>query len=291
MRSICFFAIAAVCAVCAGCAAFDPQAAHVTKFGPQAVMQQPVDEPDVVSVISSGDQSFDVVRRAGAFEKHESPRDFTKALDEAIAGFYKRGTSEDQRLRRNRVQDRLILASNDGCEAYKTVLKRKQSDRNFEFGTATVLFGAAGAVAQGVTAARNLAALAGATGGIRAEYNRDFFADVAAHVITKGINSRRKEILGAITTGQGKPVADYSLEAALADVVTYHGACSLVGGLEQADGAISKLDTNVGLDALKATVAATTDTRGSIGAVKSHSGAGASDVDPGTDATKSQPGK
>jgi hypothetical protein len=44
----------------------------------------------------------------------------------------------------------------------------------------------------------------------------------------------------------------YSLESALADVVTYHGACSLVGGLEYAEGAISKLDgTPVGLDPLK----------------------------------------
>ena len=230
-----------------GCGTIDPQGAKVSKYGPQAVLQQPVDEPDLVSLITGGEKTFPVSQRA-------SPEEFSRALDKALEGFYSRAeTDEDKRLRRNRIQDRLILASNDGCEAFKTVLKRKQGDRNFEFGTATVLFGAAGAVASGATAAKTLAALAGASGGIRAEYNRDFFSDVAAHVITKGINSRRKEILNGIVTGQAKALATYSLESAMADLIVYHGACSLVGGLEFAEGAISKLDnTQVGLDSLKA---------------------------------------
>jgi hypothetical protein len=235
--------------VCVGCGTIDPEGARVTKYGPQRVIQQPVDEPDIVSVITGGESSFSVSQRA-------SPEEFSKALDAAIKKFYVGdGTADEKRLRRNRVQDRLILASNDGCEAFKTVLKRKQGDRNFEFGTATVLFGAAGAVAATETAAKTLAALAGASGGIRAEYNRDFFSDVAAHVISKGINSRRREILTGIAAGQAKALTDYSLESALADVVTYHGACSLVGGLEYAEGAISKMDDKaVGLDALKAIV-------------------------------------
>lgn len=230
-----------------GCGTVDPEGAKVTKFGPQTVIQQPVDEPDLVSLVSGGAQHFPVSKTA-------KPKDFSKAFDQAVQSFYNApGSDEDKRLRRNRIQDRLILASNEGCEAFKTVLKRKQADRNFEFGTATVLFGAAGAVATGAQAAKNLAALAGASGGVRAEYNRDFFADVAAHVITKGINGRRKEMLNGIAAGQAKSLAAYSLEAALSDVVVFHGACSLVGGLEFAEGAIAKLDgTPVGLDAMKA---------------------------------------
>lgn len=231
----------------AGCGTIDPQGAKVTKFGPATVIQQPVDEPDLVSLITKGEASFPVSQNA-------NPEEFSKALDKAVRAFYSApGADEEKRLHRNRIQDRLILASNDGCEAFKTVLKRKQADRNFEFGTATVLFGAAGAVATGAQAAKNLAALAGASGGIRAEYNRDFFSDVAAHVITKGINSRRKEMLGGIVAGQAKAIQDYTLEAALSDAVVFHGACSLVGGLEYAEGAIAKVDGQaVGLDALKA---------------------------------------
>ncbi len=231
----------------AGCGTIDPEGAKVTKFGPQSVIQQPIDEPDLVSLITGGEQSFPVSQAA-------KPEAFSKALDKAVRAFYEvNEAAEEKTLRRNRIQDRLILASNEGCEAFKTVLKRKQADRNFEFGTATVLFGAAGAVATGAQAAKNLAALAGVSGGVRAEYNRDFFSDVAAHVITKGINSRRKEILGNIAAGQAKPISGYSLEAALSDVVVFHGACSLVGGMEYAEGAISKVDGQaVGLDAMSA---------------------------------------
>jgi hypothetical protein len=250
MKSLIAAAVAGVALLCAGCSSMDPQAAKVTKFGPQNVLQQPVEEPDLVSVISEGGQSFVVQPDAPAAE-------FSKALDQALRGFYSGDQSaagqEERRLRRNRVQDRLILASNDGCETFKTALQRKQATRNFEFGTATVLFGAAGAVASGVNAAKNLAALSGVSGGLRAEYNRDYFAEVAAHVIAKGINSRRKEILNAIATGQAKPMSQYTLEAALADIVSYHGACSLVGGLEFAEGAITKVDGQpIGLDVLKA---------------------------------------
>lgn len=231
----------------AGCGTIDPQGAKVTKFGPNSVIQQPVDEPDLVSLITKGGASFSVSNTA-------KPEEFSTALDKAFLTFYSSpGTDEDKRLHRNRVQDRLILASSAACGAFKTVLKRKQADRNFEFGTATVLFGAAGAVATSAQAAKSLAALAGVSGGVRAEYNRDFFSDVAAHVITKGINSRRKEMLGGIVAGQGKPITEYSLEAALSDAVVFHGACSLVGGLEYAEGAIAKVDgQQVGLDALKA---------------------------------------
>lgn len=247
MRLICIYMLISVAMVCSACSSLDPSGAKVTKYGPQSVIQQPVDEPDLVSLITGGTSSFPVSQSASA-------EDFSKALDKALLEFYtSTATDDDKKLKRNRIQDRLILASNEGCEAFKTVLKRKQGQRNFEFGTATVLFGAAGAVASGVTAAKNLAALAGASGGIRAEYNRDFFSDVAAHVISKGINSRRREILDGITKGQEKALSAYSLEAAMADLVVYHGACSLVGGLEFAEGAISKLDnTQVGLDALKA---------------------------------------
>jgi hypothetical protein len=273
-----------IAAACSGCAAIDPQAAKITKFGPPGVMEQPVNEPDLVSVISDGESSFKVVPRAGILGDHQDPAAFTQALDQALRAFYARDETADvKQARRNRIQDRLILASNDGCESFKTVLKRKQSDRNFEFGTATVLFGAAGAVAAGAQAAKNLAALAGASGGIRAEYNRDFFADTAAHVITKGISSRRKEILVGINLGQGKPLAGYSLEAALGDVVTYHGACSLVGGLEQADGAIS-VTTAVGLDVVKGSIGQAAEIRKTLAEMKPAAQTGTVETTPATPA-------
>ncbi len=158
--------------------------------------------------------------------------------------------SSKDKLSRNRVQDRIMMASNQLCEQYKVVLKKKQSNANFWFGTASTTFGAAGAVASGVQAAKNLSALSGLTSGVRAEYNQSYFSDLAAQVVTKGIDARRSEILEKINEAKLLPIEEYTLEASIADAISYHGACSLISGLEQADGAVTKLTTPVGLDAL-----------------------------------------
>ncbi len=131
-------------------------------------------------------------------------------------------------------------------------IKKKQSRFNFWSGTASSIFGAAGATAEAVNVAKYLSALSGVSSAVRAEYNQDYFADVAAHIITKGINSRRDNILEKMKVASTKELDEYSLELAIADAVVYHGACSLTGGLEQADAAITKLNTNAGLDALGA---------------------------------------
>src|SRR5262249_20667847 len=68
----------------------------------------------------------------------------------------------------------------------------------------------------------------------------------------KGINARRKEILGLIDEARTRPLETYTIELALADAITYHGACSLVGGLEQADTTLSKFNGTAGLDAVAA---------------------------------------
>jgi hypothetical protein len=245
-----------------GCAATGADRTQYDKFSPPAVVQQPINEPDLISLITAGKTSFPLTA-------DQNPQEFSKALDTAIKDFYAGpGTDDAKALQRNRIQDRLILASNDACEQFKNVMKRHQAGRNFQFGTATVLLGAGGAVATVASTAKALSALAGASAGIRAEYNRDYFADVEAHVITKALNSRRREILAGILDGQKKPltgtvdatsgpakaVAGYSLESALADVITFHGACSLVGGLEYAEGAVSKVSADnsfIGLDSVK----------------------------------------
>jgi hypothetical protein len=146
----------------------------------------------------------------------------------------------------------LILASNELCENYKVLLKKKQSRFNFYLGAAATLLGAAGGVATGSEGPQLLSALSGTASGVRAEYNGQYFSDLAAHVITKGISARRKEILSAIALGRAKRPAEYTIEMALADAVVYHGACSLIGGLEQADSTLSKFQNFVGLDALGA---------------------------------------
>lgn len=263
MQRLTLLVFAILAQLLAGCAATSANRNQPDKFAPPALLQQPVGEPDLISLITSGRKGFSVSADVNA-------KDFSQALDDAIKDFYaEAGVGDDAKaLHRNRIQDHLVLASNDSCEEFKTVMKRHQAGRNFQFGTATVLLGAGGAIATVATTAKALSALAGASAGIRAEYNRDYFADVEAHVITKAMNSRRREILAGILEGQKKPlrgkvdsiigpekaVVGYSLESALADVIIYHGACSLVGGLEYAEGAVSKVSADnslMGLDSVK----------------------------------------
>jgi len=241
-----------------GCATTGKEDADsmTTKFGPKTLLQQPVDVPDIISIITEGADSSRLALDNDAAGQASAVETFNKQLDKALKCFYSSSTDTSVlQTRRNRIQDRLLMASNDACENYKTVLKRKQADRNFQYGVASIGLGAAGAVSTVANTARVFSALAGATAGARAEYNRDYFADLAAQVITKAITNRRKEILASILDGQGKGLLEYSLESAIADAIIYHGACSLIGGLEYADGAVASTgkDATLGLDVMRAT--------------------------------------
>jgi hypothetical protein len=210
--------------------------AGTTKFTANPLFVQPIETIDIIRIVSGGTSSGQGL----------SGEAFANKFDAALREF------DASTLQRNRLQDRLILASNELCENYKVTLKKKQSRFNFWAGTATTVFGAAGAVTPVASTASIFAALSGISSGTRAEYNQNYFADLAAHVITKGINARRSDILEKIHTTRKANLAEYTVEAAIGDVVTYHGACTLTSGLEQADVALAKLDVNAGIDALSA---------------------------------------
>lgn len=222
------------------CASIGGEDKAVSKFSAANLFNKPVENTDMIALLTDGTANGQKI------DKEDFPFEFEKALKSARA---------KDAEGRNHIQNRLILASNSLCEEYKTVLKRKQSNMNFLLGSAATVFGAGGAIANGAQAAKNFAALAGLTTGIRAEYNQEYYADVMAHVITKAISKRRKEIFDAIQIARTASVKDYNLEMALADVSTYHGACSLIAGLETADDVISKSDVHLGLDALGASMA------------------------------------
>ncbi|MBC3806979.1 hypothetical protein H8K52_06420 [Undibacterium seohonense] len=212
----------------------------VDKFSAADVFKKPVETTDVIALLTDGKVSG---------QKLEN-EEFAFAFEQAL----KNARIKDENGR-NHIQDRLILASNSLCEEYKTVLKRKQSNMNFILGSAATIFGAGGAIANGAQAAKNFAALAGLTTGIRAEYNQEYYADVMAHVITKAISKRRKVIFDEIQEAKTASIKSYNIEMALADVATYHGACSLIAGLETADDLVSKHNVTLGLDTLGATMA------------------------------------
>ena len=230
-----------------------------SKFAPEDMTQRSFSNVDLLVLISGDPTASEKI------SKDTTDEDYAKKLEAALRAFPKSG--DDAKLLRNRIQDRLILSSNDLCGDYKTNLKAKQSRFNFFGGIGATLLGVAGSLTAHAATANVFSALAGAATGIRAQYNHDYYADVTAHLITKAITSARSDMLKDIDKHRKANAADYTLERALAEAVQYHGACSLIAGLEKASEAVTTMDLVTGekpatdrvRDALKGMAAAKAD--------------------------------
>jgi hypothetical protein len=162
-------------------------------------------------------------------------------LQRAFAGFYlyDTKTAED---RRNRLSERLIMASNQNCGEFLQTLHGVQGATNFALGSLATATAGAGAIVTGADAARSLAGTGAILSGVRAEMNEDFYRNIFSDALSKAIEIRRQDMLADIRKQYGKPIKDYPAEAAVADALTYNNQCSLVSG-------ISLISTSVNLAA------------------------------------------
>ncbi len=248
----------------AGCSAFptskndsDPEAADQTSkvdiHAPFPVMYRAGIEQIKLIELLAGEQEG---RRIS-----EIPRDvddpkhgisWSTKYDLAFTAFYQRNAAdaEAQKLERNRVQERILAASDQRCRMFKVNLQRDQSRTNFWFGALGTLSGALGAVAGGAQAAKNFAATSGVLSGVRAEYDQAFYSNLLFSVISGGIEEKRKEAYRQIQQeGQTKSIAAYPVEAAVKDAILYDGLCNTAVGLEQAQESI-RLVADPGVDAM-----------------------------------------
>lgn len=175
-----------------------------------------------------------------------------ECIDNALSDFsnsYRGIQGEVPITARNRIQDRVLAASTQRCNAYKAGLQRTFSRTNFGLGVLSTVSGIAGSTIPGVQASKNLSALAGAFSGARAEWNQSFLANLTVNVIVDGIESKQKETLATITkVEQKKKLTDYSLDAAIRDALQYHGQCTVVTRMQVAANAIRMRD-DPGMDA------------------------------------------
>lgn len=204
-------------------------------------------------------------------------------VDAAFRAFYDAryntaGSSVE--LRRNQVQDRIIAASEQRCQAYRLHLTRNISNTNFYLGAATSIFAGAGAAFTEPSTVRALAAMAGITSGVSAEFNRSYLHTLTLQVISRGIEARRMEIRNEIerlrgtrlrygplylpnvaqtqptagettidpavpanATSTPTPIDVYTMERAFADALRYHAACSVTVGLEEAQEALDEAES------------------------------------------------
>jgi hypothetical protein len=170
--------------------------------------------------------------------------------------------------RRDAIQDRIMAASEQRCYAYRLQLTRNVSNTNFLLGSATTILAGAGAVFTDPATIRALSAAAGISNGISAEYQRSYLHTLTLQLITRGIEIRRRTIRNEIEMLRGSPlvygepfawspqgqvttptaandgvdanasprwVSEYTLERAVADALRYHGACTVLSGLEEAN--------------------------------------------------------
>lgn len=169
-------------------------------------------------------------------------------VDAALKDFYaEKGANTDEwTVRRDRVQDRLLAASEERCNVYKIYLKNFDTETKSIFGVFSTVFAGAGAIATGQLNTRALSGLAAITSGSGAEITSAVFSNVATHLLIPGIDSRREEIHKEIEIKRGRLDEKYTMEAALLDAARYHGACTLDTGLRSASDSISEVN-NVGV--------------------------------------------
>lgn len=152
---------------------------------------------------------------------------------------------------RNRVQDRLIWASENACTDYLVQVRRSFTATNLNLGTATTLFGALGAVLTSADATRVFSGASAFTSGLRAEYNDVYFSSQAFELVSRAIRSVREKARKQIADyrNANRDIQNYTLDGAVSDAMRYHGTCNVMAGLEEAADAITR-DRDPGLKRL-----------------------------------------
>lgn len=181
----------------------------------------------------------EIIRNLDNFENTESPQKDGSSNNEY--------NSASRKWHRNELQYRIIAASNNRCNLFKTYITRINQYSNVSLGSLTTIFGTAGAAATGEKSARILSALAGTTGGIRAEVSQSLFESLASSIIVPGIDIARKKILDAIKEKHDKTLIEYPIQAAIADAINYHGTCSLSAGIGAANKSLNAYNFSKGL--------------------------------------------
>lgn len=225
---------------------------QLNAFGAKELVDREAFEPiDLVKLLQS----------AGA-QGGQSQSSNPITIDDAFRAFYST-TSADIELSRNRVQERILASSAQRCSAYTRFLKQFESEVGFSLGAIATALAGVGAIFTPATTVRALSGAAAITSGVNAEFSEKLFARLTIQVITKAIDARRSEIYKGIAGKQDKSIKEYPVEAAVKDALYYHGACSLLAGLEEAAASIERA-SSPGLDDMNKFLDKFNDARGKM---------------------------
>ena len=145
------------------------------------------------------------------------------------------------RIARNRLQDHLIFQSNDVCDIHKSALYGKISSTNALFDFAALGLTAASAIVTGTDITRLLSATAAATVGAQSSVNENFIENQLVSAIIRAIDKSRERTRSNLVTKRSKSLDEYTVEAALGDVLIYHEQCSIYAALAELNAGAEKI--------------------------------------------------
>jgi hypothetical protein len=155
---------------------------------------------------------------------------------------------------RNDIQAFIMARSQEPCDAYLNALKSISTWEGFGTGAAATILGGLGSIFTNVSTARALSGSSGIVSGTSAEFNANFFHNLAAEVIVPAILLKRATLASEIAEKRKQKITEYTIGDAISDAIEYHHACSLAIGIAAATETINQAqktnDQGIGIKTL-----------------------------------------
>ena len=155
------------------------------------------------------------------------------------------GQNGDRKFIRNDVVSALISASTANCYAYLKNLRGDQVSSRLLFDALSGGFATAGSLVVPTQTAHLLGGLSAFSTAEGSSFDRNIFAQQAAEAVGDAILQLRAEDLTKINHSMTLPYNEWPLGLALADVMAFHGDCSVTRGLTQMQGAIQQREVEI----------------------------------------------
>lgn len=179
----------------------------------------------------------------------EPKKHFGDNIAKTLKTFKNDSSLNNLRSRRNEMQDYLKAIADQNCINFKSDALFMQSTTGFGLNAASTILATAGTLLNPESTAKALAGASGALNGINSQVNESFYREKTLEVITKAINIRRKELWANIERRRQDDKADtttsYTATRAIADVIEYNNACSLIEGFEMLDLSVAQQEERV----------------------------------------------
>jgi len=159
-------------------------------------------------------------------------------------------SDEDNKDKRDEMQDYLKTISNQNCIEYKSNSLSTQSSIAFGLDATSTILATAGSLLKPASTAKALSGSSAAFNGVKSQVSENFYREKTFEVITRAINIRRKELWANIERRRqdDRKTSDripYTVNRAIADAVEYNNACSLIEGFEMLDASVSSHEEQV----------------------------------------------